>query len=138
MSNANRHQRGAALAIAAVILALLGIVTVGVAGASGDDASLATQRLAGARAASAAESGRAVCLRQYILDRETPANGTFTLPDGSTFVVVRPFATWPSAPGEAIVEGRSASAVKRIVVPPPSEFAAGGLSDDDDDGEDEG
>lgn len=119
MTRRAAHRRGTALVIAAVVLALLGVVTLGVAGATGDDAALATQRLSAVRAAAAAESARAICLRQLKLDPAAPATGEFALPDGSVAVVVQPFGAFPDPPGEAIVEGRSEGAVRRITVAAP-------------------
>lgn len=119
MTRRAAHRRGTALVIAAVVLALLGIVTLGVASATGDDAALATQRLSAVRAAAAAESARAICLRQLKLDPAVPATGEFALPDGSVAVVVQPFGTFPDPPGEAIVEGRSDGAARRLIVAAP-------------------
>ncbi len=118
MSRPPPRRRGAALAIAAIILAMLGILTLGVTAAAGDDAALATQRLAAVRAALAAESARAICLRQQAIDPAAPADGTFNLPDGSEAVVIQPFAAAPAPPGEAIVEGRHGGAVRRITITP--------------------
>lgn len=114
MNSPPSFRRGAALAIAAIILAMLGILTLGVTAAAGDDAALATQRLAAVRAALAAESARAICLHQQTIDPAAPAAGTFSLPDGSEAVVIQPFAPAPAPPGDAIVEGRHGGAVRRM------------------------
>lgn len=119
MTQVGAHRRGTALVIAAVVLALLGMVTLGVAGATGDDAALATQRLSAVRAAAAAESARSICLRQFRHDPGAPATGEFPLPDGSLGVIVQPFGAFPDPPGEAVVEGRSAGAVRRMTVSAP-------------------
>jgi hypothetical protein len=112
-------RRAAALAIAAVVLTLLGIVTIGVAGASGDDASAATQRLDAVRAWAGAESARAICIRVQQETPATPATGQITLPDGTVLVIVQPFAAAPAPPGTAIVEGRFAGCVRRLECPMP-------------------
>ena len=118
MKPSRTNRRGTALAIAAILLALLGMATMTVVAATGDDAALASQRVAAVRAAGAAESARAICLRQLAVDPALPASGEFTLPDGSIAAVIQPFAAAPADPGEAIVEGRNAGAVRRLSFKP--------------------
>jgi len=104
------RRRGSVLAVLVVVLALMGLVVVGVVRPLRDEASIAALRVETTRAFYAAESGAIVVMQGSLGATPLPVSGDETAMLGQT---VR-FTQVPEAPGIAIVEGLSGDATRRV------------------------
>ena len=117
MRQSGVQSRHGTVLIAAIIV--LSLMTIGVAisvTASGDDVRLAVFRADSIRAFYAAESGVHIAVRTIIDDPSAPATGLITLPSGSEIRFITSFASSPTPPGIAVIEGRHGVAVRRIEI----------------------
>jgi len=109
----SRHSRRAASIAALVIaLALINLAVMGSVAASADEAELGAMRAQTLRAFYAAESGGLAVAKLRTENFALPAAGTtVTLPASSIVFISLPPAT---GAGQAVVEGRSDAAVRRL------------------------
>lgn len=105
-----KHRRGSALVVVVVVLAILGIAVAGAVTPLIYEAEAVSLRVETTRAFYAAESGAAVIVQAEIGGVDSPSAGDTVVIDGS---VIR-YIQIPSGGSNAIVEGTSGSAVRRI------------------------
>lgn len=104
------RRRGAIVAAAVIMLALLHVVVIGVVFSGGDEAQVAVLRVETTRAFYAAESGARVVVRTLTDGGEMPGEGDeLSLGESS----VR-FVSVPESAGEFVVEGVSGLGKRRI------------------------
>lgn len=113
-SAAARHvkRRGAALAAAVVILAVINLAVIGAVTARGDDDRISVQRAQTLRAFFAAEAGAGVALTETVAGRTLPA-GSVNLSGGASFELTSPGG---SPPLTITINGRCAQSSRRLSV----------------------
>lgn len=113
MTQRTRHTRRAASIAALIIaLALINLAVMGSVAASSDEAELGAMRAQTLRAFYAAESGGLAIAKLRTENLALPAPGTTVTLASSSFV----FVSLPpaSGPGQAVIEGRSDAAARRL------------------------
>lgn len=106
------QQRGFAVAVILVVVAVLGLAVVGSIGPLAQEADIATLRVETIRAFYAAESGMAVAIGTINAGIDPPVQGSTLVigPQATTFVTI------PDGIGEIAIEGASGMALRRVLL----------------------
>lgn len=108
--NTPSERRGSILAVLVVVMALMGLIVVGMIRPLRDEAALAALRVETVRAYYAAQSGVAITRSGYAGASELPSEGDEVTLHGQTVVFVKV----PESSGVVEIEGRSGDATRRI------------------------
>lgn len=105
-----RHRRGIILVVIVVVMAILSLVVAGSIRPVRDESEIAMLRVETTRAFYAAESGAFIIMNAVMGNTEMPDEGSVINVNGQTIQ----FVQLPDEDSDAIVEGASGDAVRRI------------------------